>query len=50
MSVTSTRSLLYRIARLLGDYQAVRSGRIGKRVARRIVGRATGRTLGRLFK
>jgi hypothetical protein len=50
MSVSSTRGLLYRLARLLGDYQAVRRGTVGKRVARRLAGKATGRGLGRLFK
>jgi hypothetical protein len=50
MSVSSTRGLLYRLARLLGDYQAVRRGTVSKRVARRLVGKATGRGLGRLFK
>ena len=45
-----TRSLLYRLARLLGDMSAVRRGRVGQRVTRRIVGRATGRLLGRLFR
>ena len=44
------RSLLYLFARLLGDTQAVRRGRVGRRIGRRIVGRATGRALGRLFK
>ena len=50
MSVSSTRGLLYRLARLLGDYQAVKRGTVGKRVARRLVGKATGRGLWRLFK
>jgi hypothetical protein len=43
--VIKTRGLLYRLARLLGDYQAVRRGRIGRRISRRVAGRATGRTL-----
>ena len=50
MSVSRTRGLLYTIARLLGDYQAARKGRVGKRLARRAVGRITGRGLGRLFR
>jgi hypothetical protein len=33
------RSFLYALARLLGDYNAVRRGRLGKRVANRIIGR-----------
>ncbi|MFW6056862.1 MAG: hypothetical protein ACOC9B_06100 [Chloroflexota bacterium] len=44
------RSFLYTIARLMGDVNAVKKGRVGKRVARRTAGRATGRALGKLFK
>jgi hypothetical protein len=43
------RSFLYALARLLGDVNAVRRGRVGRRIARRIAGKATGRALGRLF-
>lgn len=50
MSVNQTRGLLYRLARWLGDYQAVRRGRVGRRVGRRAVGRVTGRGIGRLFR
>lgn len=50
MSVTRTRGVLYRLARLLGDYQAVKKGRAGKRAARRVSGRMSGRALGKLFK
>ena len=44
------RSLLYLLARLLGDVNAVNRGKVGRRVARRIAGKGTGRWLGRLFK
>jgi len=44
------RSLLYFLARLLGDISAVRKGRVGKRIGRRIAGRVTGRLLGKLFR
>lgn len=44
------RSLLYALARLLGDVNAVKRGKVGRRIGRRIVGRATGRLLGRLFR
>lgn len=50
MTLGSLRSLLYLIARLLGDVQAVRRGRVGQRIARRVAGRLTGRLLGRLFR
>lgn len=44
------RSALYAIARLMGDVNAVKKGKVGKRVARRVAGKATGRGLGKLFK
>ncbi len=44
------RSFLYMLARLLGDVNAVKRGRVGRRIARRAAGRATGRGLGRLFR
>ena len=44
------RSMLYQVARLMGDANAVKKGTVGKRVARRAAGRGTGRGLGRLFK
>jgi hypothetical protein len=50
MSINSTRSLLYQIARLLGDVNAVQKGTAGKRVGRRLAGKATGRALSRLFR
>ena len=39
------RSLLYWLARLLGDVNAVRRGRIGQRIARRVAGKAAGRAM-----
>jgi hypothetical protein len=50
MSLSRVRSLLYRLARLLGDVNAVEKGNVPQRVERRIVGRAFGRILGRLFR
>lgn len=44
------RSMLYRLAKLLGDVQAVRRGRVGRRIGRRLSGKATGRLLGRIFR
>lgn len=44
------RSFLYWLARLLGDVNAVKKGRVGRRVARRAAGRATGKGLGKLFR
>lgn len=50
MSIGSTRGLLYTVARILGDVQAVNKGRVGKRIGRRVVGKVTGRGIGRLFR
>jgi len=44
------RSALYAMARLMGDANAVKKGRVGKRIARRSAGKATGRTLRKLIK
>ncbi|MCG5531557.1 hypothetical protein LRD18_11950 [Halorhodospira halochloris] len=45
--MNKTRSKLYKAARILGDVQAVKRGRVGQRIARRSVGRAVGRGLGK---
>jgi hypothetical protein len=53
MSINKTRSFLYTLARLLGDFQALSSGspkKISKRVARRAAGKVAGRALRKLFK
>jgi hypothetical protein len=41
---------LYKIARIMGDVNAVKKGKVGKRIARRAAGKATGRTLRKLVK
>ena len=50
MSINKTRGLLYTVAKLLGDVQAVKKGKAGKRIARRAAGKVTGRGLGKLFR
>jgi len=50
MSINKTRGFLYWLARLLGDVNAVKKGRVGRRVGRRMAGKVTGRGLGKLFK
>jgi hypothetical protein len=50
VSLSSFRSLLYRLARLLGDVNAVKKGKAPQRIERRIAGRFTGRILGKLFR
>lgn len=48
MSISRLRTWLYRSARLLGDYQAVRQGRVGQRLVRRGLGRVSARVTNRL--
>lgn len=44
------RNLLYALARLLGDINAVKKNKVPRRVARRVAGKITGRLFRRLFK
>jgi ubiquinone biosynthesis protein UbiJ len=48
MSINKVRGLLYRLARVFGDVNAVAKGHVAKRIARRIAGKFTGRLLGRI--
>ena len=50
MSINKIRSLLYLLGRVLGDVNAAKKGRVGRRIARRAAGRAAGTGLGKLFK
>lgn len=46
------RSILYRLAKAMGDARAIQKGprAVAKRVGRRVAGRLAGRLLGKLFK
>jgi hypothetical protein len=44
------RSMLYKIARIMGDWNAIKKGRVARRIGRRAAGKVTGRGLGRLFR
>ena len=44
------RGFLYFLARILGDINAVKKGKVSKRIGRRVAGKITGRGLGKLFK
>lgn len=48
--VGTFRNFLYVLARILGDVQAVRKGRVGRRITRRVAGRATGKVFRRIFR
>lgn len=50
LTIGKVRTGLYKTARALGDVQAVRRGRVGRRIGRRLLGKLTGRLFGRLFK
>jgi len=41
---------LYTLAKLMGDYNAVKKGKVGQRVGRRAAGEATGTAMRKLFK
>ena len=44
------RSLLYWLAKMMGDYNAVKKGKVGRRVGRRAAGKVSGRAMNKLFK
>lgn len=48
--MNKVRSVLYTVAKILGDINAVNKGRVGRRIGRRVAGRITGKGLGKLFK
>jgi hypothetical protein len=50
MTIGKLRSLLYGAGKVLGDYNAVKRGKVGERIGRRIAGRATARLLSGLFR
>ncbi|MFA1819194.1 hypothetical protein ACDX78_03140 [Virgibacillus oceani] len=50
MKINGIRRILYFAARILGDVNAVKKGRVGRRIGRRVVGRGTGKMMRKLFK
>ena len=50
MKINDIRGLLYTIAKVLGDINAVKRGKVGQRIARRIAGKAAGRGMGKMFR
>ena len=50
MTINTIRSVLYKVAKILGDVNAVKRGKITQRIGRRIAGKITGRLLGRFFR
>ena len=50
MRINKIRKILYMAARILGDVNAAKKGRLGKRAVRRAAGRSTGKILRKLLK
>jgi len=50
MRINNVRKVLYTISKILGDVNAVKKGRVGKRIGRRVTGKATGKMMRKLFK
>ena len=48
--MSSFRTFLYTLAKLLGDVNAVKKGQVKLRIGRRLAGKVTGRGIGKLFK
>lgn len=46
MNISKIRTILYTLAKYLGDVDAIRKGRIKQRIKNRLIGKVTGR----LFK
>ena len=44
------RSMLYTLAKLMGDYHAIKKGKVGRRMGRMVAGKAAARALPKLFK
>ena len=44
------RGLLYSLAKLMGDYNSVKKGKVAKRAGRRLVRKATGKAIRQSFK
>ncbi|MGM8214277.1 hypothetical protein ACLIA0_01765 [Bacillaceae bacterium W0354] len=46
----SLKSKIYKFLRIWNDVDAVKRGRVGKRIGRRMAGKSTGKLLKKLFK
>lgn len=43
MNISKIRTILYTLAKYLGDVDAIRKGRIKQRIKNRLIGKVTGR-------
>ncbi|WP_200865969.1 hypothetical protein [Thalassobacillus devorans] len=46
----SLKSTIYKVLRVWNDVDAVRKGKIGRRIGRRTAGKVTGKIMRKLFK
>lgn len=46
----SLKSKIYKMLRIWNDIDAIRKGKVGKRIGRRVTGRAAGKTIRKIFK
>lgn len=44
------KSTIYKALRISNDLNAIKRGKVGKRIGRRITGKATGKGIGKLFR
>jgi len=49
MSINKIRSVLYSLAKILGDVNAIQKGKVVQRAERRLFGKLTGRLMRKLF-
>lgn len=50
MKINKIRSICYSVAKYLGDYNAVKKGKVARRVGRRVAGKGVGRLFQKFFK
>jgi hypothetical protein len=50
MSISKIRNWLYTIAKILGDINAVKRGKVGERIQRRFLGRIFGKIMDKIFR
>lgn len=46
----SLKSTIYKLLRLSNDLNAIKKGKVGRRIGRRVYGKATGRLARKIFK
>lgn len=44
------KRMIYKLLRISNDMNAIRRGKVGKRIGRRVAGKVTGKAIRRLFR